>query len=153
MNKISKFTMFFLLFSIFLYCQKESQPVQSFQVNIQIQLPDGVKTFTEKATNQQTLYDVMKNLQEKNQIQMEVQGSGDLILLVSLNQIKNESSGKNKKNWLYAVNGKLAEVGIAQYKINENLKVDWCYLSWEEKEKCGIVPESLKYELNEGEKK
>jgi hypothetical protein len=71
-----------------------------------------------------TVYDFMNKLQSEGKIsftEKDYIGMGKLI--TSINGIK--SNGE--KNWIYYVNGKEAQVGVSNYKINEGDIVSWKY--------------------------
>jgi hypothetical protein len=71
-----------------------------------------------------SVYDFMDKLQKEgkiNFIEKYYVGMGELI--DSINGIKNNGN----QNWIYYVNGKQAEVGVSNYKINKGDIVSWKY--------------------------
>ena len=50
------------------------------------------------------------------------QGSGEFTLLISIDELKNEGNGKN---WLYRVNGKLADKSCGIQKLSAGDVVTW----------------------------
>lgn len=73
--------------------------------------------------DQTTIYDFMHQLKTEGKISFEEKtytGMGKFIN--KINNIKNE-----EKNWVYYVNGKKANIGISNYKINPGDVVSWKY--------------------------
>ncbi|MFA6586065.1 MAG: DUF4430 domain-containing protein [Candidatus Paceibacterota bacterium] len=81
--------------------------------------------FTDDILGQITVYDFMNKLQKEGKINFkdkEYTGMGKFI--EEINGIKNSD-----KYWIYYVNGKKAEIGISNYKINYGDIVSWKYES------------------------
>lgn len=55
-------------------------------------------------------------------IQWEARGSGVHALLIKIDDLANEGRGRN---WIYRVNGKLAEVGIGEQKLEPGDSILW----------------------------
>ncbi len=76
------------------------------------------------ATENSTVYDFMDQLREEGKItftEKTYAGMGKFIS--SINGIK----GNGEQNWIYSVNGKEAQVGVSNYKINPGDVVSWRY--------------------------
>ena len=72
---------------------------------------------------QTTVYDFMNALEKEGKItftEKNYLGMGKFIL--SINGVKNED-----KSWIYYVNGKKADIGVSNYKINKGDIVSWKY--------------------------
>src|SRR5690606_13446616 len=65
-----------------------------------------------------------------------VSGTGEQALVTAINGRKN-GPGAGGRNWLYAVNGKLAAVGVGTQKIQPGDRVAFCYVTWKERGSCG----------------
>ena len=69
------------------------------------------------------IYELMKKLQSEEKIDFKTKnysGMGEFV--DEINGIKNA-----QKYWIYYVNGKKANIGISNYKINQNDIVSWKY--------------------------
>ena len=74
--------------------------------------------------NEISVYDFMAELQNEGKINFTEKnyiGMGELI--TGINGMKNNSN----QSWIYYVNGKEAQVGVSNYKINPGDVVSWKY--------------------------
>lgn len=75
--------------------------------------------------DKESVYDFMIKLKEEGKINFKdktYSGMGKLI--EEINGVKN-----SEKNWIYYVNGKKANIGISNYKINKGDVISWKYES------------------------
>jgi hypothetical protein len=76
--------------------------------------------------NDMTVHDAMNQAQvNPHGIKFEAKGSGATAFLTQIDDLKNEGGGADKKNWLYRVNGKLAEKGFGAFVLNAGDEVVW----------------------------
>ncbi len=92
-------------------------------VQLTVDYGDGVlKQFTrlEWKEGMTVLAAVQQAAKHPRGIKPAVQGSGELTLLIAIDELKNEGNGKN---WLYRVNGKLGDrsCGIMQLKAGDSV--------------------------------
>jgi len=81
-------------------------------------------SFTDTIPGQITVYDFMSKLQSEGKINFTEKnyiGMGKFI--ETINGIK----GTGNRNWIYYVNGKEAQIGVSNYKINPGDIVSWKY--------------------------
>ena len=52
-------------------------------------------------------------------------GSGETAMVTKIGDVKNEGQGPNRRNWLYRINGKLAEEGIGAQPLAPGDVVLW----------------------------
>ncbi len=71
-------------------------------------------------------------------VKFEKIGSGETALVTKIGDVKNEGSGRDRRNWLYEVNGKPAEVGVGALTLKAGDVVLWKF------EKYGYNSESGK---------
>jgi hypothetical protein len=57
-------------------------------------------------------------------------GSGDAAFVNEINGVKNEGTGSGKKNWLFWVNGKLADQSAGAYLLKPADEVVWKFAEW-----------------------
>ncbi|HNW71761.1 MAG TPA: DUF4430 domain-containing protein [Candidatus Paceibacterota bacterium] len=80
--------------------------------------------YTGEIKNGESIYSFMNSLREKEKITfIEKNYSGMGAFVEEINGIKNNG----EKNWIYYVNGKKANIGISNYKINSGDTVSWVY--------------------------
>lgn len=97
-------------------------PVQTEKANQAFLKIDGKKLETTIA-EKENVYDFMTKLQTEGKINFKEKtytGMGKFI--EEINGIKN-----GEKYWIYYVNGKKAQIGISNYKINPGDVVSWKY--------------------------
>ncbi|GIX42458.1 MAG: hypothetical protein KatS3mg129_2191 [Leptospiraceae bacterium] len=139
-NKIYKTIFIFTLLFLFSCNKQKEQNHKDSNVNYQIQLKikvdNTLSSISKEYKNPKTLFDIMMDLKNQNQLDFQYQGKDKMIFITKINGINNEGSGKNKKNWLYFVNNQLADKGISQIVIDKNTQILWCFTTWEEKGKC-----------------
>lgn len=73
-----------------------------------------------------TIYDFMSKLRDEGKIDFTEKnyvGIGKFIETI------NGTTGNTQKNWIYYVNGKKAEMGVSDYKINNGDIISWKYES------------------------
>ena len=83
----------------------------------------GVK-YQNKIIENESVYNFMSELQKERKINFKDEnytGMGKLI--EEINGVKNSG----EKNWIYYVNGTLAQVGVSNYKIKSGDIVSWKY--------------------------
>lgn len=81
-----------------------------------------------------TVLELVQKLSAANELSVEIEGEGGEAFVKSLNGAVTEGEGRN---WLYAVNGKLAPVGIGNQSLSPGDSVAFCYLTWDDRGKCG----------------
>ncbi len=94
-------------------------------VQLIVDFGDGVqKHFTklEWKDGMTVLAAVQQAAKHSRGIKPAVQGSGEFTLLISIDDLKNEGNGKN---WLYRVNGKLADKSCGIQKLSAGDIVTW----------------------------
>ncbi len=130
----------FILFILIFSCKKEEINQQNkdaeYQVNFIIQGDSFSKSITQSYRTRKSVFEIMLDLKNQNQLDFKYTGKGDDIFITEIHQIQNEGFGKQKKNWLYFVNGELAQKGVSQLIIDNNAEILWCFITWEEKEQC-----------------
>ncbi len=85
-----------------------------------------------------TVLELVQKLTAANELSAEIEGEGGEAFLKSLNGAVAEGEGRN---WLYAVNGKLAPVGIGNQSLSPGDEVAFCYLKWDDRAECGVPGE------------
>lgn len=81
-------------------------------------------SYADEIPGQITVYDFMSKLKDEGKITFTEKnyiGMGKFI--ISINGIKNSG----EQNWIYYVNGKKAQVGVSNYKINQGDIISWKY--------------------------
>lgn len=94
-------------------------------VRVVVDYGDGVeKHFTRIPWHEtMTVLDAMKTAAEHPRgIRVEYRGRGSLSLLIRIDDLKNEGSGRN---WIYRVNGRLADRGVGTYPLKPGDTVLW----------------------------
>ena len=95
--------------------------------NINTAPPDNPVNFTELsfvANEKTTVYDFMDKLRSEGKINfVEKNYTGMGKFIETINGMKSGSD----RSWIYYVNGKEAEVGVSNYKINPGDIVSWKY--------------------------
>lgn len=122
--------------------QEEKKEVPQYKVKLEILMPDARQVFEKEYTEEKTVYEILTEMEKENLLSFEETGKGDLLFLESLNGIRNEGLGEEKKNWLYFVDSELAKEGMAQMRVKKDTTITWCYTSWKEKENCVENPKA-----------
>ena len=80
--------------------------------------------YDDEITGQISVYDFMDKLRNEGKINFtEKNYAGMGKFIIAINGVK----GNGEQNWIYYVNGKEAQVGISNYKINPGDVVSWKY--------------------------
>jgi len=129
-----------IVFFLVLSCKKEAidqqNKIAEYQINFIIQGDSFSKNITQSYRTTKSVFEIMLDLKKQNQLDFKFTGEGDNIFITEIHQIQNEGFGKEKKNWLYFINGELAQKGVSQTIIEKNTEILWCYTKWEDKEQC-----------------
>ena len=122
----------FGLLSVYKNPKKENSPLPNLpltkgeeQGGGQIILEINNVKYETEISKEISVYDFMTKLQKEGKINFRAKnypGMGEFI--ESINGIKNSD-----KNWIYYINGKKAEIGVSNYKINNGDIVSWKYES------------------------
>lgn len=59
-----------------------------------------------------------------------VSGKGDAAFVSKIDDVKNQGTGSEKKNWLFWVNGKFADRSAGVYMIQAGDEVAWKFTQW-----------------------
>lgn len=98
-------------FGLFLPHTSVSKPVNNLE-------------FVDTIPGEMSVYDFMNKLANDGKISFTEKnylGMGKFIVSI------NEVSGNGERNWIYYVNGKKAEIGVSNYKLNQGDVVSWKY--------------------------
>ncbi len=122
-----KFVSLLLLLTLFSWAQTlKGGPTAAFK--LVIDYSDGVqKQFVLPWKKDMTVFDAM-NLAKENPhgIKFVYEGATpDRYLLMQIDDVKNEGSGSDKRNWLYWVNSIPADKSFGVYKLKAGDKVVW----------------------------
>ncbi len=141
MKKIN--TTIYIFFLIFLLsCNEKKEPVgkenlnSSYSVKMDVKNEQIILSLSKNYTEKKSIYEIMLDLEQNQQLDFVESGKNDWIFIEEIQNIKNEGSGKNKKNWLIFVDGKLAEKGVSQIYLDKDTYILWCFISWEQKDTC-----------------
>lgn len=130
MNAISRRTLLALGFSLMAALATAAEPAEEKSVKLTIDYGDGVqKVFValpwqEKMTVLAALEAAQKH---PRGIKLAQQGSGERVLVTAIDELKNEGRGKN---WLYEVNGKLADKSAGVYELSAGDAVLWRFRAY-----------------------
>lgn len=111
----------------------KSDPPDPKTVRLIIDYNDGVeKHFTAVPWKQgTTVLDAMRYAKRSpHGIAFEHKGSGETALLTRIDDIANQGGGREKKNWIYHVNDKLADKGFAVFELNASDVVRWKFTTY-----------------------
>lgn len=103
---------------------KEIAPINTLSTGKTATLKVNEKQYEDEIDGVISIYDFMTILQKKGKIKFKDKtytGMGKLI--EEINGTKNSG----EKNWIYYVNGKKANIGVSNYKINPGDVVSWKY--------------------------
>ena len=143
-NKLNLSTLYFVIAISLVACnpnqenQAQNQAEVSYpgEVSITIQNGESKSKLTVLVAEKSNLLTIMEAQKAKQKLSFEVKGEGDMTFVESLNGVKNEGPGDDKHNWLFAVNGRLANQGIGQLQISAGDSVAWCFLLWKDRDQC-----------------
>ncbi|WP_299116376.1 DUF4430 domain-containing protein [uncultured Winogradskyella sp.] len=77
--------------------------------------------------NQTSVFNLMNDASSCNPpVKFTFEGNGDSAYLTSIDGVENNQNG-NGYYWVFLVNGKMANVGFAAYKLSDNDSVVWDY--------------------------
>lgn len=139
MNKNSKkiiwlgFVISLFFFLIFVFTKDIGQNINSISSPfVPAQMKETTQAFLEineerletTIEGKENVYDFMMKLQEEGKMSFKdrtYSGMGKLV--EEINGLKNSG----EKNWIYYINGKKANIGVSNYKINKGDIVSWKY--------------------------
>ena len=123
------------------YCKQEPGAIGAGGDSVAVQIPALAdraavqEQIPAEAGHTQSVLAYMQAMQKKGLVEFTSSGEGDMVLIESLQGLKNQ--GATGKNWLYAVDGKLANRGVATMTVAGGQRVQWCYVTYAERESCG----------------
>ncbi len=105
---------------------EEDSSLKSPQSSITATLEVNDKKYEGRISQNENIYNLMEEIQnnKKNNFSFqskEYPGMGQFI--ESINGVKNNRD----QNWIYYVNGKKAEIGVSNYKVNNGDIISWKY--------------------------
>ena len=116
--------------------QTTDLPATAGQVSIEVRFA-GNKPMTEPINaGQTTLLELMSDMQQSNKLHFETSGKGDMTMIQSISEQPNEGAGDDKKNWLFSVNGQIAQKGAGQFQLQDGDQIVWCFLLWKDRNQC-----------------
>lgn len=130
MNANSRRTFLALGLSLMTALAAAAEPAVEKSVKLTIDYGDGVqKVFValpwqEKMTVLAALEAAQKH---PRGIKLAQQGSGERVLVTAIDELKNEGRGRN---WLYEVNGKLADKSAGVYELSAGDAVLWRFRAY-----------------------
>lgn len=83
-----------------------------------------------------TLLETMLFLKREELLEFEYSGAGEKAFIYSIAGIESNTESKNEKNWIYAINGRLANRAAGSQVLNHGDYIRWCYLNWEDRMRC-----------------
>ncbi len=106
-------------------------------VQLRIETPEGKDPVDASVEySQGTVLSLMQAAREQKLIEFTSEGEGEKTLIQSIQGIGPSGDGDKAKYWIYAVNGKMANLGVGSQNVQSGDEVRWCYLSYEERKKC-----------------
>lgn len=107
---------------------------QEISVSMLVNAPgQEIRSYSAVIDQDSTVLELMEELREKyDNFQFTSKGSGDLVLIRSINDVENQGMGEEALNWIYTVNGKLAEFGVGKYTLSNQDVVEWKYSTYTE---------------------
>ena len=129
-----------IIFTLIFSCKKEETKQQNnqaeYRVDFTIKGDSFSKNLNQTFGSTKSLFEIMMDLKSQNRLDFGYTGSKDTIFITEIDGIKNEGSRKQKRNWIFFVDGNLSEKGVSQVLIEKDTQILWCFTQWEEKEKC-----------------
>ena len=115
-----------------------AQETANKSIHLVIDYNDGVQKYFTKIPwkDDMTVLDAMNFVQIRpHGITFTYTGQGETAFLTQIDDLENEGGGKDKKNWLYWVNGVFANTGFGNYRVQPADTVLWKFDIWPEEEK------------------
>lgn len=101
--------------------------IQKFKATLKINTGKDTLEYAESVEKGVSGFEVLKKNSEEKGFSLEYKETAQGIFIEEINGVKN-NPGTNQY-WMYAVNGKMANVGISQYIIEEDSVIEWNYQS------------------------
>lgn len=124
-NEISQSGNIFMSIS----CETVLENMDKLDSSLKSQLPpDGIilpKTQYE-LTEGQTIFDVLKQVAEIENIKLEYKNYGQFVYIRGINGLKEKSCGA-MSGWLYKVNGEIMSQSCSDYVLKSGDYVEWVY--------------------------
>lgn len=105
----------------------EARPGKENKINValKITLENNSSEYSRKVDSGVSVFNLMKSISEEEDFNFKYQDSNLGAFIEEINGVKNNSS--DKVYWMFYVNGKMAEVGVSNYKLSDNDIVEWRY--------------------------
>ena len=101
---------------------KTVQPENKIAVTLNLEYEDKtVKSFNYTTTNDETVFSVLKNVAEREKINLETKQYDFGVFVQKID--KSESTAKNA--WIYYVNGESGQIAADQYKVKDGDNITW----------------------------
>ena len=78
-----------------------------------------------------TVRDLMLTAQDEGALTFEETGEGDAAMLTAIGDTTNEGAGTDSQNWIFRVNGKMADRSFAIYELEKGDIVSWEFSTYE----------------------
>jgi hypothetical protein len=98
---------------------------QNNQAHFIFTAPQNQIAYTTTIENEQTVYDVLKKLEQEKKITMTVKESTLGVFIEAINGIENNTS--NNTYWFLYKNGESANVGASALTVHPNDTIEWRY--------------------------
>lgn len=118
--------------------QANESPVGIGSIQIKVQATGAVQALqfnVEPASEARPVLYYLKNLREAGQLSYTSSGSAGMVLVESVNGVAGE--GVDGRNWIYAIDGALANRGVATMPIKAGQSIVWCFVTYADRESCG----------------
>lgn len=107
------------------------------EVQLRVELPAAeAAPIDAKLEFQGTVLDLMQKASDDKVLTFKKEGEGEQALITTIQGIGPSGEGDDSKYWIYAVNGKMANVGVGTMKVSGGDEVRWCYLTYENRKSC-----------------
>ena len=87
--------------------------------------------YEEKWYSGMTVRDLMLSAQDDEVLTFEETGEGDAAMLTSIGDTKNEGGGTESQNWIFRVNGEMADRSFGIYDLEKGDIVSWEFTTYE----------------------
>ena len=104
-------------------------------VSLRVELPDAAP-IEASVKIEGTVLDLIQKASDENLLTFKKEGDGEKALITTIQGVAPSSDDAKGKYWIYAVNGKMANLGVGSMKVKNGDSVRWCYLTYENRKSC-----------------
>lgn len=102
-----------------------SRTAGTVELTIKLSQPDDDLVVAVPCSDDSTVFSIMERAKNMGDLDFEARGTGETVFLNSIQGVEN--GGASGDNWVYCVNGELADKSCGVFEVKPKDKIVWSY--------------------------